>query len=223
MLDRVLIYHSAFKELAAIDSMYKHLPIDNEWESIAQIHELLRPFCDITNLFSGTEYPTSNLYFENVWKIDMFLKEQAECDDPVIRDMVREMRSKFDKYWSEYTLLFDFATILDPRCKLVLLKYCYGKLYGEEIGARKVSDVQFKLELFLREYTKSTNPPPIRVPSTPPSRNVGAGSRIRHSKRKLIIWLYVLLLTLILIKIYVLLNIVKYMVNANCGFVFYRN
>jgi len=113
----------------------------------------------------------------------MFLKEQVECDDPVVRDMVREMRSKFDKYWSEYTLLLAFATILDPRCKFVLLKCCYGKLYGEEIGARKVSDVQFKLQLLLKEYTKSTNPRLVRVPSTPPSRNISAGSRIRHSKR----------------------------------------
>jgi len=40
-----------------------------------------------------------------------------------------EMRAKFDKYWSEYTLLFDFATILDSRCKLVFIKYCYEKFY----------------------------------------------------------------------------------------------
>jgi len=112
----------------------------------------------------------------------MFLKEQAESDDPVISGMVREMRSKFDKYWSEYTLLFAFAAILDPRRKLVLLNFRYGKLYGEKIRARKVSDIQFKLDLLLREYTKSTNPPPTRVPSTPPSRNIGAGSRIQHSK-----------------------------------------
>ena len=44
----------------------------------------------------------------------MFLKEQAKCNDLIIRDMVMEMRSKFDKYWSEYTLLFAFVTILDP-------------------------------------------------------------------------------------------------------------
>jgi len=54
MLDRALIYHSTFKELAAIDPMYKHLPTDDEWERISQIHELLRPFCDIIDLFSGT-------------------------------------------------------------------------------------------------------------------------------------------------------------------------
>jgi len=211
MLDRALIYHSAFKELAVIDPMYKHLPTDDEWERISQIQELLGPFCEITDLFSGSQYPTANLYFENVWKIDMFLKEQAESSDPIIRDMVREMRSKFDKYWSEYTLLFAFAAILDPRCKLVLLNYCYVKLYGEEMGARKVGEVQFKLELLLREYTKSTSPPPTRptrAPLTPPSRTVGAGSRIRHSKRKFD-YLAVCFISYSLIKFYVMQNIVN--------------
>ena len=70
---------------------------DDEWERITRIHELLGPFCHITHMFSGSKYPTSNLYFENVWKIDMFLKEQLDCDDPIIRNMVMEMRAKFDK------------------------------------------------------------------------------------------------------------------------------
>ena len=100
MLDRALLYVDAFKLLAQIDPMYKALPTDDEWEKITRIHELLGPFCDITHMFSGSKYPTSNLYFENVWKIDMFLKEQLDCDDPIIRSMVMEMRAKFDKYWS---------------------------------------------------------------------------------------------------------------------------
>ena len=134
--------------------MYKNLPTDDEWERIMRIHELLGAFCDITHVFSGCKYPTSNMCFENVQKIDMFLKEQLDCDDPIIRSMVMEMRAKFDKYWSEYTLLFAFATILDPRCKLVFIKYCYEKFYeNKEMAIRKVSDIQFKLEMLLKEYT----------------------------------------------------------------------
>ena len=98
MLDRALLYVDAFELLAQIDPMYKALPIDDEWEKITRIHELLGPFCDITHMFFGSKYPTSNLYFENVWKIDMFLKEQLDYDDPIIRDMVIEKRAKFDKY-----------------------------------------------------------------------------------------------------------------------------
>jgi len=112
MFDRALLYVDTFKLLAQIDPMYKNLPTDDEWERIIRTHELLGPFCDIARMFFGSKYPTSNLYFENVWKIDMFLKEQLDCNDPIIRNMVMDMRPKFDKYWSAYTLLF--ATILDP-------------------------------------------------------------------------------------------------------------
>jgi len=69
--------------------------------------------------------------------------------------MVVHMRVKFDKYWNEYTLLFAFATILDPRFKNVFLKYCYKHLYGYE--ERKLSQVIAKLETLLQEYTKYTN------------------------------------------------------------------
>jgi len=184
MLDRALIYRRAFKELYLSDPSYRSFPTDDEWERVARIHELLGPFCDITDMFSGSEYPTANLYFENVWKIDMFLKEQSESRDQVIRDMVIHMRAKFDKYWSEYTLLFAFATILDPRCKKVFLKYCYNKLYGDEERATfKLSQVVAKLETLLQEYTKCTNPP-TNVASTPSSSISNRSLETPPRKRK---------------------------------------
>jgi len=169
MLDRALIYRRAFKELYLSDPSYRKFPTDDEWERVARIHELLGPFCNITNMFSDSEYPTANLYFENVWKIDMFLKEQSESRDQVIRDMMQQMKAKFDKYWTEYTLLFAFATILNSRCKKVFLKFCYKKLYGyEERATFKLSQVIAKLEILLHEYTKCTSSP-SRVASTPSS------------------------------------------------------
>ena len=120
-----------------------------------------------------------------MWKIDMFLKEQLDCDDPIIRNMVMKMRAKFDKYWSEYALLFTFATILNPRCKLVFIKYCYEKLYeNKDMAIRKVSDIQFKLEMLLREYTQITNPLTLIVSLTPSSNTSGSGSRIENRNRK---------------------------------------
>jgi len=66
MLDRALFYVDTFKLLAQIDPMYKNLPTNDEWERITRIHEFLGPFCDITHMFSGSKYPPSNVYFENV-------------------------------------------------------------------------------------------------------------------------------------------------------------
>lgn len=99
--------------------------------------------------------------------------------------MVMEMRAKLDKYWSEYALLFTFATILDRRCKLVFIKYCYEKLYEyEKMKIRKVRDIQLKLEMLLREYARSTNPPPSIVSSIPSLNTDGAGLGIGNCKCK---------------------------------------
>jgi len=44
--------------------------------------EFLRPFYKITNLISGTSYPTSNEYFMQVWKIAWLLRDTLRSDGP---------------------------------------------------------------------------------------------------------------------------------------------
>ena len=63
-----------------------------------KIATVLEPFYDITKLFSGTNYPTANLYFHCVWKIQLHIMEQLEDDDAIIRAMAKEIKEKFDKY-----------------------------------------------------------------------------------------------------------------------------
>jgi len=52
--------------------------------------EFLKPFCIITNLISGSSYPTSNRYFMQVWRIECFLRENAKSDDSTIKRYVIE-------------------------------------------------------------------------------------------------------------------------------------
>jgi len=86
--------------------------------------------------------------------------------------------------WSEYTLLFAFATILDPRCKKVFLKYCYKKLYeDEEKVTFKLSQVIAKLETLLKEYTMRVNPP-TNVAFTTSSSTISASFETPSYKRK---------------------------------------
>ena len=64
----------------------------------------LAPFYHITNLISESSYPTSNLYFMQVYSIEKKLNENLYSEDEVIKDMVARMKVKFDKYWSEYSV-----------------------------------------------------------------------------------------------------------------------
>ena len=62
MLDRALKYRAAFTNLKVIDARnYNFLPTEEEWHRLKQVCEFLEPFDVITNLISGSSYPTSNL------------------------------------------------------------------------------------------------------------------------------------------------------------------
>ena len=64
MLVSALEYKTVFKRFAIKDSKYIHCPKDNEWTYIQMLRECLKHFYDATELLSGSNYVTSNLFFE---------------------------------------------------------------------------------------------------------------------------------------------------------------
>lgn len=66
-------YKDVFDRLAARDTQYKTLPSEIEWMKAKEICERLEVFYDVTNLFSGTEYPTANVYFPKVCEMKLAL------------------------------------------------------------------------------------------------------------------------------------------------------
>lgn len=115
--------------------------------------EFLRPFYLITNLLSGSSYPTSNLYFMQVWKIECLLKTSVESDDDVIKQMAMKMKKKFDKYWSDYSVVLAFGAVLDPRSKFGMIKYCYDQL-DPQTAQERVDHIKGKLQSLFGEYVK---------------------------------------------------------------------
>ncbi|EOA12330.1 hypothetical protein CARUB_v10007925mg, partial [Capsella rubella] len=98
MLDRALKYRAAFGNFKVIDGRnYNFHPTEDEWHRLKLICEFLEPFDHITNLISGSTYPTFNLYFMQVWKINEWLISNSENQDEVIRNMIVPMRERFDK------------------------------------------------------------------------------------------------------------------------------
>jgi len=153
MLDRAILYRRAFERLSAMDNHYVHLPSATEWDKMVEIHKVLKPFQIITNLFSGSDYPTANLYFENVWKIQMRLSDMARSLDPEIKQMADGMRVKFNKYWGDYSQVLSFGVILDPRHKLKIVRSRYKQMNDE--GQTDV--IKVHLENMFKEYSARFN------------------------------------------------------------------
>ena len=87
-------------------------------------------FYDATLVFSGTKYPTTNLYFPQVFIVYFTLKKESDSEDEYMRKMADQILVKFEKYWIEFSVVLAIAVVLDPRYKLSFIDWCYQKLYG---------------------------------------------------------------------------------------------
>ncbi|XP_058766500.1 zinc finger BED domain-containing protein RICESLEEPER 2-like [Vicia villosa] len=157
MLESALQYRKAFEFYKVADRSYKYCPSEEEWERGERICEFLEPFYDITNLISGSSYPTANLYFMQVWKVQCILEKHQKSIDKVIKDMSDKMKVKFDKYWKNYSVVLAFGAILDPRLKEKFLKFCYSTL-DASTSKEKLEKVMDKFKGLYEEYVScSTN------------------------------------------------------------------
>ena len=103
----------------------------------------MKPFNDITTLFSRINYPTSNLYFQGVSQIKLLLLEEKESQDSFISNMAKQMKGIFDKYLDCYSVVLTCAIVLDPRYKLDYVDFTFKKIEPiEHIAKMKV---EFKL------------------------------------------------------------------------------
>lgn len=155
MLSRAIKFKDALRNLSEVEPSYKWFPSELEWSRAALINEFLSPFAEMTKLVSGSSYPTANLYFMQVWKIESWLRYHANSEDDAISEMVKIMRLKFDKYWDDYSDILAIAAVMDPRLKFKCLEYCYTTL-NPSTSKAKMDHIRKKLEKQFGVYKKST-------------------------------------------------------------------
>ena len=110
----------------------------------------LEKFYDSTFMFSGTKYPTANLYFPNIYACYMEMKQNRKRDDEYLKAIADKMWTKFEKYWSEFSATLAITIMLDPCYKLNAIDFSYKKIYGED--SLEFFHVKKKLESLFEEY-----------------------------------------------------------------------
>jgi hypothetical protein len=78
------------------------------------------------------------------------LKKELLSEDEDKRLMANQMIFKFEKYWSEFSVVLAIAVVLDLRYKLHFVKYYYSKIYGDETTQFDI--VKGKLTKLFMEY-----------------------------------------------------------------------
>lgn len=63
MLKIAIEHKDVFIQLKQQEKKYNALPSDEEWKPAIEVCDMLKLFQYITKLFSGSKYPTANLFF----------------------------------------------------------------------------------------------------------------------------------------------------------------
>ncbi|KAG8371476.1 hypothetical protein BUALT_Bualt13G0091500 [Buddleja alternifolia] len=124
----------------------------SDWEKVVKVCSLLEVFWKATHVISGSYYPTSNLFLQEVVRVKVELDNKSQSSDDFIYDMVNSMKRKFDKYWGESNLLMAIAAVLDPRYKMMALEFFFPKLYSPEKAATELAFVRRTLYDLYSEY-----------------------------------------------------------------------
>lgn len=128
MLADAIYYRAAFDRLTSYDRRRyeKMCPSAAEWEKAMKIRAFLKRFFDLTELFSGTLYPTANLFYKGFCDIKIILTDwsKGKDSDITIRRMATAMLAKFDKFWNKSNTALAVASFLDPRFKMRIVQFC---------------------------------------------------------------------------------------------------
>ena len=156
MLNIAILYEDVFSHLRLSDTRYTCVPTSSQWKFAKDVCERLELFNKITEIISGTKYPTANMFFPEICKIKLAISDWINSSNLSIKEMANKMLQKFDKYWSVTHDIMGIASVLYPRYKMELLEYYYEKLY-EQDSFEKVKMIQQLCYDLITDYQLKLN------------------------------------------------------------------
>ncbi|XP_027075871.2 zinc finger BED domain-containing protein RICESLEEPER 2-like [Coffea arabica] len=152
MLASGLEFKDVFPRYADIDPGFHYVSTDFEWMKVEEVCKFLGIFHEITDMISGSEYPTTNIFLVELYRIKELLNEKALDPFEHIRAMAGSMSTKFDKYWGESNVLLSLGAILDPRYKIFLINHAFPVIYDEDAAPRFMAEIRDILYELYNEY-----------------------------------------------------------------------
>jgi hypothetical protein len=98
MLATAVQFKEVFSKYHQTDQAFQWLVSPEEWEKVENVNRLLSIFNEVTNIVSGSEYPTSNLFLLEVWKMKEIFLLKCKDNNDYIRAIANKMSNKFEKY-----------------------------------------------------------------------------------------------------------------------------
>jgi hypothetical protein len=101
MLSTALEYQLVFDRLASKEKLCAtFMPTIDDWEFARELCGRLKIFYDATELLSGTNYVTTNLFFPKICGIYLAIEKWRTSAIPKVEHMSLLMKEKFKKCWA---------------------------------------------------------------------------------------------------------------------------
>ncbi|KAJ1688808.1 hypothetical protein LUZ63_012963 [Rhynchospora breviuscula] len=97
MLELALQLRPAIERYATLDKHYTLKPDDREWQAVQTLMDSLKIFYTATLKFSGTKYPTLNLYFPEFCEVYVSIKNMESSPYSFIVLMGSKMFAKWER------------------------------------------------------------------------------------------------------------------------------
>nr|KAJ0222771.1 hypothetical protein LSAT_V11C200098720 [Lactuca sativa] len=146
----------AFTEFGIRDKSYERdlvrVPENYDFEVVTEMVKFFEKFKTKTELVSATSKPLVNLFIREVLDVDIHLRKWST--KPMFLDMVKDMRTKYEKYWGAYNKMNDFmyfAVLLDPTTKSPFLLHAFKKMIGYMEPSLTPASMDIKARQMVRE------------------------------------------------------------------------
>ncbi|KAK1364023.1 zinc finger BED domain-containing protein DAYSLEEPER-like [Heracleum sosnowskyi] len=149
----MLVAASEVKEvfpcLDTSDPNYKETPSIEEWRQVEILCSYLKLFFDAANILTSPTYTTADIFFHDVWKIQLELTHAAMSEDTFVRTLAKPLQERFNEYWKDCNLILAAAVVMDPTFKMELVKFSFSKIYGKDADTWVKSVIEGVHELYL--------------------------------------------------------------------------
>nr|CAE03220.2 OSJNBa0050F15.11 [Oryza sativa Japonica Group] len=163
------------------DANYRWLPTPEEWNLYCEVNDALSVIHAATEEFSGSTYPTSNLFYSHIVDIKRVLGQLLKSKDPILKEMANAMLEKFEKYWGpECNTLFAVALVVDPRFKMGMINYTFPALYEETVLPKKLTNVESTLKSLHASYESELQSTSKENDATIQSTSTSLGTTSSH-------------------------------------------
>lgn len=121
-----------FSCLDTLDPEYRLCISVEEWRQTETLCVYLKLLHDAAGILTDETIPTANIFFHEVWKIQLELLHGAVSPDAFTSNLTRPLKENFDRYWQDSGLILAVAVVMDPRFKMKLVDFSFSRIYGQD-------------------------------------------------------------------------------------------